>query len=119
MWLQMNSTVVDMLATARLARLIHADGITKPFRAWAFTRAYGGHRPSTVPDQVPPEQWPAADRDDPPFVAGVLSCRWCVSVWIAFGVVAVRRCAPRVWDPVARALAASYVTGWLAEHEDA
>jgi hypothetical protein len=36
-----------------------------------------------------------------------VACRWCASIWIGFGVVALRRFAPRVWDPAARGLAFS------------
>lgn len=45
-----------------------------------------------------------------------ITCDWCVGVWVAFGVVAVRRIVPRVWAPVATALALSAVTGLLAEN---
>lgn len=40
----------------------------------------------------------------------VVDCGYCNSIWLAAGVVAARRYAPRVWDPVARLLAFSAVT---------
>lgn len=44
-----------------------------------------------------------------------LTCTWCVSVWAAAGVTLARRAAPRLWAPVAAALAASAIAGKLAE----
>jgi hypothetical protein len=44
-------------------------------------------------------------------------CPWCLSVWLAAGVVAARTIAPRTWTPVARVLAYSAVTGWLSSRE--
>lgn len=55
---------------------------------------------------------------EPPKLATLVSCRWCMSVWIAAGVCIVRRVAPRVWAPVAYALAASSLSTLLARLED-
>lgn len=84
------TTTVDMLAVARLARLVTIDDFP-PIKAARdrFTKAVG------------------ADSS----IAELVGCPWCASWWIGLGVVAVRR--TRWWRPVAFALAASEVAGFL------
>jgi len=65
-------TVVDVVAVYRLARLVAVDQIS------------GGVR-----DRVE-GRWPLAGEG--------LSCVWCVSVWVAFGVCVL----PRGWWRVVR-----------------
>lgn len=78
---------IDALATARLTRLI-------------------------VEDRVP--FGPIRDRleERGGYLGELVSCPWCSSMWLAAGVVAVRRY--RWWRPVALALAFSEVAGLAA-----
>lgn len=86
--------IVDALATFRLTRLIVSDSITAtPRHALQQWLLEGGHVKAFE------------------FTA----CPWCVGQWVAFGVVIARKVAPKVWHPVACALAFSAVTGILAE----
>lgn len=106
--------VIDALATARLTRLVTRDRLTRKLRKAAVTAAYERAAVEMVPD------WdvlgPTAVVDDPeaPDLAYLLSCDWCSSMYVAVVVLALRRFVPGVWDPIARVLAASYVTGYVA-----
>lgn len=100
----MDELVIDALAVHRLTRMVIEDRV--PFgwiRSSIVRRAYArqGNNLSAQP-----------------YVAELLSCPWCVSIWVAFGVAVARRGAPRVWRPLAQVLAASSVTGLLAGWEE-
>jgi hypothetical protein len=98
-------TLLGLLATARLTRLVTADRISRPFRA-AIVRRYG---PSSA-------------------VGYLVHCRWCVSLYIAGPVAAaVLWLAPAYrgnwWAPtlltgVLLALGFSHGTALLAGLED-
>lgn len=109
--------VVDMLATYRLTRLATADVISEPMRQSVVGRLVGA-------DEVPPGAVvPTAlemveDLDNPPKLARLITCRWCAGVWIAGAVVMARSVAPKLWDPVARAMALSAGAALLARFED-
>ena len=84
--------VLAVLATARLTTLVNDDYLLAPARAWA-------------------------DRSGPDWLVYWVQCPWCVSVW-AGGAVAGATYAWHAYWPVQvglLALAASYVTGALAE----
>lgn len=90
---------VYALAVARLTRLVTTDVVfDRPRHAlWS---------------------WLADHRH--PQLLYLSSCRWCASVWIAFPVIVAAYYlgrSPAMLIPAA-ALATSYVTGWLAEHEE-
>lgn len=92
--------VIEALAIARITRLINADRV--PF---------GALRERVLT---------AADADSGGLgsasrLAELVTCPWCMSIWVAFAVVLVLRHLPG-WSLVSRALAASYVTGFLAAH---
>ena len=89
------TTVIDALAVARLARLIGVDKITRPLRTAAKNRADAG-------DGRARWAWEWA------------TCPWCSSIWFGAFVVIARRRAPRLWDPIARLLAYSHVSGSAA-----
>lgn len=110
----MNEHVIDALAVARLARLITADTITLPWRARVIRYAYDKRDGSQI-DPVSDQAWQHTVENDhePPRLAELITCQWCSSIWAAAFVVAARRACPRVWDPLARVLAASMVTGLL------
>lgn len=82
---------VDALAVFRLTRLATRDTITEPLRA-----------------RIPPDSK----------LAELLACPYCAGFWVACGVAAARRIAPRVWGPLAEALAFSAVTGLVATNLD-
>lgn len=106
---------VDALATARLVRLVQRDRAGVPVKRELVGQAYRwtpprGQRHTSTTD---PLMWAALD-PDPPLAVELLDCPWCLSVWVGALVVAARRCAPRLWDPVARMLAASMISGLAA-----
>lgn len=91
--------VIDALATARLTRLATEDRIPV---GWLRDRILK-----------------AADEDSGGLgsaskLAELVSCPWCMSQWLAFGVVAARWRFPRLWHPFALALAFSEVAGLAA-----
>jgi hypothetical protein len=106
------TVVVDLLACARLTRLVTRDRVTKPWRrrliAGIYQRA-GGTFPEYWDANGPTEV--TMEGDSAPVLAYLLSCDWCVSVYAGVFVVAARRVCPWLWDPIARALAASQATG--------
>lgn len=86
---------VDCLAVARLTRLLQDDEIpVGAAREWALD-VFAGTKIETL-----------------------LTCPWCSSVWFGFFAVWARHRYPRAWSLLARALAASQVTGQLAELGD-
>lgn len=97
--------VIDAAATYRLVRLVTED--TFPPVQALRNRIVEAH--TTYDDQGvgDPDNW-----------AELVECPWCASWWIALGVVAARRLAPRFWDPVARGLSFSLVSGLIASKID-
>lgn len=79
----MNDDLLELVATARLTRLIMDDGITQPLR-----------------DEIN-GRWPGKR------ISELLNCRACVSIWAA-GAVVVLRCS-RLGRAVLRMLALSEV----------
>jgi Protein of unknown function (DUF1360) len=82
--------LVDALAAYRLTHLAVDDTITAPCRAWVLERWPG---------------WPLT----------LVTCSWCISIWIGGAVVAATCFAPGIWQYPALALAFSGVAGFLAE----
>lgn len=68
--------VLTVLATARLTRLATGDTLTEPLRTFLDTRAQ--LRPN---DDGTARLAPAPWR----FLAAVLRCHWCSSIWISAG----------------------------------
>lgn len=88
--------MLAVLATARLTRLVNADSITAPVRAWWLARV--GPR-STA--------------------AEFMTCPWCVGFWAALlvigtGLLALHTGALWWWAAPAAVLATSYLVGLLA-----
>lgn len=105
--------LIDALAAYRLTRLVTADSITEPLRAAVIASTYAEGLDEG-------ETWDEVVMNDPrpPRLAELVTCRWCAGVWVSFGVVAARRFAPRLWDPIARALAMSAGAALIAGLED-
>lgn len=126
-----DDALVDALAAYRLTRLATADVITRPLRARLIALAYERREQQTFGDGrirydplyrahgQPPlteaelDGLPEND-DDAPKLADFVKCRWCAGMWISGFVVVARRYAPRVWDPLARALALSAAAALIA-----
>jgi Protein of unknown function (DUF1360) len=97
------SDLIDALAVARITRLVVEDRV--PF----------GPMRERIRAHYLREQDSAAGPGEPdPYLVELLECPWCASVWIAAGVLVVRRVAPRAWRPLACVLAASEVAGLAA-----
>jgi hypothetical protein len=114
--------VVVALAAARLTRLTITDTITAPARRVVLTRVLYSRpqrRALAAKANVPPptRRWAAGIRQ---WLHSLLTCDWCVGVWWCAVVVLLGRvfgCSPWYRIPVL-ILAAAYVLGWLAEHEN-
>lgn len=91
----MTDFVVDALAVCRLSRLIREDHIFDRLRAALLLHE-------------------RCKRWFPQFI----KCPWCVSMWCGLGVALCRVVAPKWWNPMARALAASYVASQAAVHTE-
>lgn len=86
--------LLGALATARLTRLVVDDQITLPVRAWILRRV----------------------KEDGQ-LAYLITCPWCVSVYVGAAVASVLWAWPAYAQWPAAALAFSYVTGWLVSRE--
>jgi hypothetical protein len=113
---------VDAVAAYRLTRLVTADEITEEPRE-AIVRS--SFRSCGIDVEFVDEETAvdvvAAYRNEhgpPPKLATLVTCRWCAGVWIGFGVVVARRIVPRLWSPVADALALSAAAALLAGLEE-
>ncbi len=95
----------DAMATYRLAILASKDKITEPARERLRTRAY-------TPQANPRDGGRAAASR---WTFELVSCPWCIGVWIAAGVVALTALAPDIWQYLALWLALSGAAGFLAE----
>lgn len=109
--------LLDVGAVHRLVRLATTDSLTAPLRDALIKLAYRGAGTSWPGDVEDWTEYAVADASAPP-AARWITCRWCFSVSAAFGVVALRRLAPRAWAPVATALALSSASTLLAGLED-
>jgi hypothetical protein len=94
---------VDALAVYRLVVLVVKDAITDPVRDWLG-------KPWSRPGQPFPAysggRW---------WTFKLVTCPWCVSVWLAAAVVFATRFMPGAWQYGAVLLALSGVAGFLAE----
>ncbi len=84
---------VDALTTYRLTRLVVEDEIAAPLRDRIWKR------------------W-APDRTK---VGYLITCPWCVSVWVGAGVVAAGAVAPTAWRALSRVLVLSALTGMVSQ----
>lgn len=96
---------LDALAVFRLTHLVIADSITASLRQRLIGRTYEGQ-----PRHMDGTRTAVAKR---PRLAEFLGCPWCVSPWIAVGVVAAQALIAGVWLFVSAVLAFSAVTGLL------
>lgn len=118
----MDAFIVDALAAYRLTRLVTRDKITEPLREHTLARIYAGRYDARDADGkvIEFDSWADRvgwDRDAAPKRATLLLCPWCVGVWVGFGVMIARRVTPRLWSPVARALALGAAAGLVEINE--
>lgn len=99
---------VDALAVYRLTRLIVLDTVTAPLRArlgapWQIKSTEPGHVLTRPGKGFRYKLWE------------LVNCFWCVSIWIALGVMLLTRFWPDGWQYLAFLLAGSGVAGYLGE----
>jgi hypothetical protein len=124
--------VILALAVARLTRLVTQDTITQGIREWLLTRwpnvntEFGdsevtematdslGYRTGTLTSgrQVfrTSEAWYA---EEPFKWSELLTCDWCLSIWIGIGAAAAYYYYPEITFWVSLPLALSFVAAWL------
>lgn len=85
--------ILDIVAVIRLTRLINEDVITEPLRDLVWKR-------------FPPNTK----------LGYLLTCPWCMSIWAGLAITLLRKASPTLATSVSTILAASQVTGMLAEH---
>ena len=127
--------ILNALAVHRIARLIVADTILDPPRAWLLSRWPGADTEFTAEAVAITDQGePIVDMGDPDGRRGAplvrmdtdtwiaanprwfgrwLECVWCVSVWVAPVVVWLMATQASWWQYPAAALAFSAVAGWV------
>lgn len=109
-------------ATARLTRLVTDDVITRKPRGWVEQRLlFDPQQRARLASGEPPGQ-PRSPRSAElrTELAYLLHCRWCASVWTGSVVALAAARFHRTWwfQAGCAALTASYLTGWLAQHEE-
>lgn len=87
--------VNDILAVKRLTKLVQDDYITEPLR----DKFYKKFPPNTSK------------------VGYLVSCPWCLSIWIGAGYFTLRKTNPELTDFLSSVLTASLVSGVLSQRE--
>ncbi len=109
--------IINALATYRLTKLVNEDvltsGLRERFIRRQFRKAGRYHEVEwDVPERdvgsLPPTEEPA------PKLAYLVTCPWCVSPYVATGVVLAATFAPKQWKKAARVAAFSAVAGILS-----
>lgn len=98
------TVLLAVLAVARLTRLVTADVIAQPFRAWVIRTRLDGH----------------PERDDDDKLITLVHCRWCTSIWVSAPVAVAVYLRPHSWWVVVPLLllALSHASTLLAGLED-
>ncbi len=108
--------VIGSLATYRLTRLIVQDDISAPLRERlrerTHTTFYGRDMSGHINDTRVERRH---DRAPSRLAYKLCTCAWCLSVWLAAGVVLLARYCSGWFQYVAAALAFAAVAGWLSE----
>ena len=116
--------VVDALAIFRLSRLVTSDTILDRPRTWLLRRWPGSEtefydsevedsqvrgRPVITLEGTRPRLWVVAE---PHWFGSLISCMWCMSVYVAVAVVALRQWWDW-WQWPAFVAAGSAAAGWI------
>ena len=105
--------LIYALAVARVTYLITDDRILcKPrdaVKTWAISRVARKLAPGQDIEE-------AADDCEVPYLYYLVTCPWCVSVWVSLPAAVLWWNVPTEWWTLGPAalLAFSYLTGWLA-----
>lgn len=112
--------LADTLSAYRLTRLVTADVILDGPREAVVRWAYRHSGVGAAMSDDSPTPWTDQAMEDrfAPKLATLAVCRWCSGMYVSLFVVAARRYAPRLWDPLAQALAMSAGAALLARLED-
>lgn len=89
--------LLNSLATYRLTRLVIEDEVTNELRAMAYEQI------NKLPDAL-------ANK-----LNYFLTCPWCVSIWVAGGLLLLRKTSPELAEFITGLLAASAITGVISE----
>ncbi|MGW6782671.1 DUF1360 domain-containing protein [Streptomyces sp. NPDC054987] len=92
----MSGVLLTGMATFRLSRLLSKAQITRPLRS-PFTEVEGAGAPSEL-NETP--------RSSHPVLGALLSCPFCLGVWVAATFTGARQIWPREVETVEQALAA-------------
>lgn len=85
---------IQALAAYRLTRLVQEDDL--PPMPWLRDR-----------------MWDRQQKDLDDLLAKLVQCPWCLGFWVSAGVLVADALVPRLWRPLATALALSAVVGHL------
>jgi hypothetical protein len=113
----MRDLLLDALAVFRMTRLLTTDALLDEPRDAVLRWAEQG----CTCDNTGGEHWgdcPAGRQWWRPKIGTLASCPWCMSAHVGLLVVAFRRFAPRLWTPLAKALAYSALTGLISQREE-
>jgi len=97
--------VIDALAVHRLTRLATRDEITREVRE-TIQKELATLSESRLVSAKTVEK-----------LDYVMTCDWCMSVWVAFFAYLLKKYVPNVWSVVKYVLAASTITGLIATYE--
>lgn len=101
----MNTFIIDALAVYRLTRLATRDAITEQIREVIASELDTAQTSGLISKSTREK------------IDYLMSCDWCMSIWIAAGVVALKKYVPDVWNNLRYVLATSAVTGLIASNE--
>jgi hypothetical protein len=107
--------VLNGLAVHRLTRLVTHDKITESARERALQIIYriSGRQLASPTPTVRSKGSPP--KNDPLTLATLITCPWCMSIWILGGVLVLERARPEVWSKIRDAAAAASIAGAFAE----
>lgn len=112
----MHDLALDGLAVYRLTRLVTRDKIGEPLRHAVIRSAY--RRAGYLNEAVDPEVAVEVD-PDPPKLAYLVTCPWCLGLWATAAAGLVRWVAgPDAWRALRRPLAVAAVAGLVQTLED-
>lgn len=104
--------LVDGLACFRLTRLIAVDGISEKVRKRLLDRARTvAFNYATAHKNAPTPH----DSNVYGTLWELVSCSWCVSMWIAIPAVTLTKLIPGVWQYPAMLLAVAAIAGLFSE----